>query len=599
MNEQKQKRRLAALALAGLVACALFLGACSPAMAVGGRSLYLDAERCELRLKASKERMQARDQWLNCIAQYRRVHAVEPRGGWAPAALFRAGEMYLELYRFSGRTQDRAEGIDLLQRVVKGYPGSAYNAKAQAALAEMTEKKSLKAATRTGKTISVAPAAPATSPPPAPAPATAVKTALKVETRSEAPVTVVAAAPKQQEEPAPDPMQAIYQGHDEQQAARPAALVNGLSPVRGIRYWTSPQYTRVVVDLDAPVEFTSRLLKPDPALGTGPRLFLDLAQAILTDDIARTVPIGDDLLSQVRAGQYDPQTVRVVVDIKSMKGHHVFSLTNPFRIVIDVRGDKEATATAPQPAATRQQPELKLPPGALAKQLALGVSTIVIDAGHGGKDPGAIGVCGNNIHEKNIVLSLAKKVAAMLEKETGCRVIFTRDSDRYLSLEERTAIANTSGADLFLSIHANAHARRQAQGIETYFLNLATDEESIRVAARENATSQKSISDLQGILQDLMQNAKVDESSRLAKFVQKGMVDAARSRHQDVADKGVKQAPFYVLLGAQMPSVLLEVGFITNPTECGRLTSSAYQDLLAKGIANGVRQYMQDLKSLE
>jgi N-acetylmuramoyl-L-alanine amidase len=512
--------------------------------------------------------------------------------------------MYLELYRFSGRAQDRAEGIDLLQRVVRGYPNSAYNARAQAilvdaraqaALSETVEKKSLKAASRTGKTISVTSPAPASSSPAAPA----VKTALKEETRSPAPVTVAAAPRQPDPQTIPDPMQALYQEQDAPDSPRPVALVNGLSPVRGIRYWTSPLYTRVVVDLDAPVEFTSHLLKPDPALGTGPRLFLDLAQAVLTDDIARTVPIGDDLLSQVRAGQYDPKTVRVVVDIKSMKNHHVFSLTNPFRIVIDVRGDKAAQALPSHPTAARPQtdPGLKLPPGALAKQLALGVSTIVIDAGHGGKDPGAIGICSGKIHEKIIVLSLAKKVAAILEKETGCRVILTRDSDRYLSLEERTAIANTSGADLFLSIHANAHARSQAHGIETYFLNLATDEESIRVAARENATSQKSISDLQGILHDLMQNAKVDESSRLAKFVQKGMVNSARSRHRDVADKGVKQAPFYVLLGAQMPSVLLEVGFITNPTECNRLASSAYQGLIARGIANGVLEYITDLKS--
>jgi N-acetylmuramoyl-L-alanine amidase len=391
-------------------------------------------------------------------------------------------------------------------------------------------------------------------------------------------------------------MQALEQAHDlRQPESRPGAgLINGMSPVRGIRYWTSPQYTRVVVDLDEPVEFKSHLLKPDPALGTGPRLFLDLASAVLTDDIARTVPIGDDLLSQVRAGQYDPKTVRVVVDIKSMQSHQVFSLTNPFRIVIDVRGDK--ASAPPRPAASQPEPGVRLPPGALAKQLALGVSTIVIDAGHGGKDPGAIGAR-KGVYEKAVVLSLAKRVAAKLEKETGCRVILTRNSDRYLSLEERTAIANTSGADLFLSIHANAHARSQAQGMETYFLNLATDEDSIRVAARENATSQKSISDLQGILQDLMQNAKVDESSRLAHFVQQGMVGAARTRHRDVVDKGVKQAPFYVLLGAQMPSVLVEVGFITNPTECDRLTTAAYQELLAQGITNGIKQYMADLKS--
>ena len=151
----------------------------------------------------------------------------------------------------------------------------------------------------------------------------------------------------------------------------------------------------------------------------------------------------------------------------------------------------------------------------------------------------------------------------------------TRSSDKFLTLEERTAFANTKDADLFISIHVNAHRNKNAYGTETYFLNLATDEEAIRVAAMENATSTKNISDLQTILMDLMQNAKINESSRLASYVQTNMVGHLKKKYSKVRDKGVKQAPFYVLLGAQMPSILVETSFISNPRECKRLMDPA------------------------
>jgi len=168
----------------------------------------------------------------------------------------------------------------------------------------------------------------------------------------------------------------------------------------------------------------------------------------------------------------------------------------------------------------------------------------------------------------------------------------TRNSDKYLTLEERTAIANTKNADLFISIHTNAHLNKNAFGIETYFLNLATDNEAILVAARENATSTKNISDLQTILNDLMQNAKVNESSRLAYYVQNSLFENLRKKYRKIKNKGVKQAPFYVLMGAQMPSILIETSFISNPRECKRLTTSKYQDSLCNAVVKGIRKYI-------
>jgi N-acetylmuramoyl-L-alanine amidase len=217
----------------------------------------------------------------------------------------------------------------------------------------------------------------------------------------------------------------------------------------------------------------------------------------------------------------------------------------------------------------------------------------VIDPGHGGKDYGAPGYL-KGVHEKHVSLQIARQLAKKIKAELGLDVILTRNRDRFLTLEERTAFANTKSADLFISIHTNASRDRRAYGIETYFLNLATDDEAIRVAAMENATSTKNISDLQKILYDLMQNAKINESSRLAAYVQSSTIRHLKNkRYSRVKSKGVKQAPFYVLLGAQMPSILIETSFISNARECKRLVSPKFQERLAEGIVEGIRSYIK------
>jgi N-acetylmuramoyl-L-alanine amidase len=362
-----------------------------------------------------------------------------------------------------------------------------------------------------------------------------------------------------------------------------------------LRYWSNPNYTRVVVDADHETNFKHRLLKKDPKIKKPQRLYIDLSHSQLGDQLQKIIPINDHLLSNARAGQYDRDTVRVVIDIKSFKNYKIFSLKNPFRIVVDVWGN--TTKRQQFAAPTRVPPNLNrkdLPSGALAKQLSLGVRRIVIDAGHGGHDFGAPGYL-KGVHEKDIVLAVAKRLAVKIRKELKCEVILTRSSDRFLTLEERTAIANTKNADLFISIHTNAHRNKRAYGIETYFLNLATDDEAILVAARENATSTKNISDLETILNDLMQNAKINESSRMASHVQSALVGHLKSaNYRWIKNKGVKQAPFYVLLGAQMPAILVEISFISNKRECKRLLDKKYQDHLCKGIIKGIRNYIRE-----
>jgi N-acetylmuramoyl-L-alanine amidase len=328
---------------------------------------------------------------------------------------------------------------------------------------------------------------------------------------------------------------------------------------------------------------------------------VDIPQALLGKEVPEHTPINDDLLKQARAGQYEPHTVRVVVDIKSFENYKIFSLKDPFRIVIDVwgkGGSTTGTDQAPSVAAKTGEPEKTSPvttdnlkSSDIARQLALGVQTIVIDPGHGGSDPGAPGYL-KGVWEKDIVLELARNLADKLRHRLQCTVILTRESDKKLALEERTAIANTRRADLFISLHTNAARNKKLAGIETYLLNLATDEQAIAVAARENATSKKNISDLEFILSDLMKHAKIGESTRLANDVHQSLIQGMRKNYSNIHDLGVKQAPFYVLLGARMPAILIETSFISNKLECERLLDPAYQDALCDAIATGVQTYV-------
>jgi N-acetylmuramoyl-L-alanine amidase len=222
------------------------------------------------------------------------------------------------------------------------------------------------------------------------------------------------------------------------------------------------------------------------------------------------------------------------------------------------------------------------------------IRRVVVDPGHGGHDPGAIGP--NGIQEKDVVLAIGLRLKALLKEELGLDVVMTRSTDVFIPLEERTAIANKVNADLFLSVHANAAPNRLAAGIETYYLNLAKTDKVAQLAAKENGTSLEKVSVLQAILFDLMANYKLNDSAHLADEVQKSLYKKVRSRYSDVKNLGVKQGPFYVLVGATMPSILVEAAFLSNAQEESRLKEPAYQEMTAEGILEGVRSYISSLK---
>lgn len=361
--------------------------------------------------------------------------------------------------------------------------------------------------------------------------------------------------------------------------------------------------SRVVLDLDQSVRYKYQLLESSTGKAEHNRVYVDLLATRLGATIAEDTHLtGGGLLKSIRASQRDADTVRVVFDFADLKDYKVQALDNPFRLVIDAVAGPNFKASAketPKEAPREPEPAIFAQPSAsrkrlatdLVEQLGLSVRTIMIDAGHGGKDPGAQGY---GLVEKDVNLRMALVLGKTL-KDRGFKVIYTRTTDVFLSLEERTAQANARRADLFLSVHCNAHTDPSMSGLETYSLNLARTPDAVRVAARENSVSDKNISDLQMILTDLMLTSKIKESVDLARGVHRNGLAGVR-RVWTVADHGNREAPFYVLMGAKMPSALLEIGYITNKTEAARLESDSYLRTLARGIADGVKGYKDQIE---
>jgi N-acetylmuramoyl-L-alanine amidase len=289
---------------------------------------------------------------------------------------------------------------------------------------------------------------------------------------------------------------------------------------------------------------------------------------------------------------------------------HSLAIAEARQPALEAPAEAPVVAPASKPAEPATRPSDTTKPGdpatapaakngnggfSIARQLGLGVSRIVIDAGHGGHDPGAQA---RGIVEAELVLDVALRVEKLLQKVPGVEVVLTRRTDEFIALQERTAIANREGADLFLSIHANASSSSQAHGIETYFLNFASNLSAAAVAARENAASGQAMNALPDIVKAIALNNKLDESRDFATQIQHAMIEHLRNSNKTVKDLGVKQAPFVVLIGASMPSVLAEISFVTNPQEARLLKNNKYRQQIAEALFNAIRKYQASLKSI-
>ena len=575
-----------------------------------GRKYTIACQRLE-DLRKNTKKKKYRSYWMDSIRTFELVEKKYPKSPSAADACFNRADLYLELYQSSKYSRDLEESIRVYEKCQAAYPK---HAKAPEALyrvidLSLNNRKNGSLVSKTyNKLFEAYPDSVWTE---------------KARTRLGLFVL------KQKKEPEikkmPVPVLAS------QGKTKPAGVV------QKIRYWSGGAYTRIVIEQNRSVRFQAKELKnPD-------RLVFDILNTRVSDSIDKDpLPVNDGILKQVRASQYAPDIVRVVLDLASIKSYVAFPLHDPERLVIDVTGEGGITAqsqvtsiesgTQPQQEDTEENKaepnvesktepnvEPKTEPKAepygqttpptqvpsvknndegklsLSRQMGLKIRTIAIDAGHGGHDPGAIGK--NGLKEKTVTLDIAKRLAVLVKERLGCEVIMTRDRDVFIPLDQRPFIAKSRGADLFVSIHVNANRKRKARGIETYIQGLqASDREAMATAARENAMSTKRLSELDSeidkILKDLKQDNKLEESLQLAHTVQASLVGTMRPEQKQVVNLGVKRAFFYVLINTQMPSILAEVGFISNPEEEKQLRTESYRQSIAEALYQGVKKYV-------
>jgi N-acetylmuramoyl-L-alanine amidase len=543
----------------------------SPASAQTSKSLQRAADAfkaAEVQEGALNEKPQAertRADYLKVINAYQRTYLITPRTGYADNALMAVARLYEEI-------SDKAAAIRSLNFLLREYPGSPFKDSAERDLSRLSGT-----------------------------------------------------------------------GTPEQHIA----------VVENIRYWEMPDSIRVVVDVTGEVTFRQGEAKSPH------RVFIDVSPARMNSLLkGKQWAVKSPMLAQVRVGQYDNSTVRVVFDVGTTNKVTTMSLHDPDRLIIDVSGKSSSappapaiTSVSPEPAPAKPAPVRPVPAAtpapapasvattapsttvaaptttpktvdipktadvpkpleatkpaetkvitaakatndgtrSLVRSLGLKLSRVVIDAGHGGHDTGSIGPTG--FTEKELVLDVATRLKQLVESELGAEVVMTRSEDTFVPLETRTAIANEQLADLFVSIHANSSRVRSVRGVETYFLNFTSSREALETASRENAASERSIHELQDLVKKIMLKDKVDESRDLAQHIQRAMA----ARKGSGTDRGVKQAPFIVLIGADMPSILAEISFISNPQEERQIKTPAYRQAIADALFDGVRSYAESL----
>jgi N-acetylmuramoyl-L-alanine amidase len=539
-------------------------------------------------------------------AAYEAVVRDFPQSGYCDDALWAGSDVAILAFERFKDDYDLKQAVRLLKMLQKEYPTSDFVKPAAAKIKQL-------------QSPTPVPPAPRSTPPPASPPASQSTTA---------PVTppptppAPAAAP-----PAPATVPLPTKDSAARMATPPPAPATGPATARSVTHSALPSGDRVTIELDREVAFTTaRVSNPD-------RLFIDLQATTLGPALAdRAQTITGALVANVRAAKPPDGSTRLVIELTGTPRHSLFVLYEPFRLNIDIERPGQLIPKLPpapeKPAATPKDPAPVTPPSrtpgppafaiaptavpdigpppappattaagdySVARQLGLGVSRIVIDPGHGGHDPGAQA---NDITEAELVLDVALRLEKLLQAQKGTQVVLTRRSDVFIPLEERTARANKEGADLFVSIHANASSLSVARGVETYYLNFATTPDAQAVAARENATSAKTMGNLPEILRAIALNTKLEESRELANMVQTSMTRRLKVQNATLRDLGVKQAPFVVLIGAQMPSILAEISFVTNKTEAGYLKQSTYRQKIAQSLFDAIVKYQGSLKAV-
>ncbi|MEE8200658.1 MAG: N-acetylmuramoyl-L-alanine amidase, partial [Candidatus Acidoferrales bacterium] len=486
-----------------------------------GKQQLEQANRLRANLEGTPQNQRKEKSYLSIVHRYRRVYDIAPFSGIAADALAAAAEMYTDMGKqFDPKYWQKA--IETYRFLRREYPHSKYADDALFNIAQIQQVhlSDLEAALATYQDF------------------------LRTYPNSRY---------------APKARQRIQSIRAQRASRQPSDRVE----VRSIRYWNTRNYTRVVVDLEGKVDYRQgRISNPD-------RIFFDLLGTELSTVLnGKTFDVEEGLLHRIRVAKNRSGVTRVVLEVNNAEDYTVFTLPNPFRLVVDIRGrtrteparrqpsSTEATpgetppaetaaTSTPQPPATPQPTREGNPP--LTRVLGMKVGRIAIDPGHGGHDTCTIGPTG--LMEKNLTLDVALRLQKLLEKELGAEVILTREDDSFVPLENRIALANEQQADLFLSIHANSSRNRAIRGVESFILNVSNDPEVLALAARENALAQKSIHELQDLVRRITRNEKLAESREFALEIQQHLHGELRQVARQIRNRGVKQAPFVGLIG--------------------------------------------------
>ena len=528
-------------------------------------------------------------EYKQVVSSYRRVYLISPRASSVSDALYTVGDLYSEMGDRFGQSYFQA-AVEAYRFLIHEYPTSKHDDDALLKIAAL-QKDRLNDAAAASKSYQEYLKK---------YPRSAHRREVQ-ESIAELALLLHGAEPGSQSAKSDD------SGGDSSDAAdadsAPALPREGGSPrIRRIDTSARADSTLVVIDLEDAVRYTSgRIRKPD-------RIYFDLHGARLTPDVARaSIHIEGNLLKKVRVAQFRPGVVRVVLDVEGVKDYTASLVNRPPRLLINLAAAKGALLNASNGNLIRDSHPDVTPASAakptrdgestLTRALGLKINRIVIDPGHGGHDTGTIGPSG--LMEKDLCLDVALRLGNIIRQRLpGAEVVYTRSDDTFIPLEERTRIANEAKADLFISIHANSSPNKGARGIETYYLNLRGSPEAMEVAARENATSDQGIHDLQGLVRDIARTEKIDESREFAEDVQDSLSKHIFRTAHSSKNRGVRKAPFVVLIGADMPSILTEISFLSNPWDEKQLKRPMERQKVAEGIYQGVADYLQSLNSM-
>ena len=654
--------------------------------------------RAALNEKAANKRSLA--EYKQVVSTYHRVYLITPHAPEVPESLAAVGELYVEMGERFGRSYYQS-AVDSYRFLIHEYPTSKFGQDAMLKVAEL-EKDQLgdprAAAKLYDEFLKKYPRSPRRRE------AQEARAELALVLNAEAPAVAKNAPPipdaktPDAEAPKSDEPAELARSTMDEAPLPPASSSGGAPRVRRITTKASAESTRVTIDLEDTVQYSSaRIRNPD-------RIFFDIHAARLTPEVAKAnVRVEGDLLTAVRAAQNHAGIVRVVLDVNGVKDYTATLQDNPPELIIDLYPNSGATRTAKaqhgarqsdgcragspfeaqgkqescspatggsaaassssrqsasedgvvdvarvvpdersgvQPAAAEPQPPAaaSLPPSlvrgatsngsgsrskslkssttkpdliqpssvpaptrdgqaTLTRALGLKIGRIVIDAGHGGHDTGTIGPTG--LMEKDLCLDVALRLGKIIQQRLpGADVVYTRSDDTFVPLEERTHIANEAKADLFISIHANSSHDHGARGIETYYLNLKGSPDAMEVASRENATAQESVHDLEDMVKKIARSEKIDESREFAADIQDSLAKRIQKQYKPVKDRGVRKAPFVVLIGADMPSILTEISFLSNPADEQLLKKPDHRQRVAEGLYQGVASYLQSLNSM-